>query len=145
MRARTLDQLEAEGLLERRDPDVERIRRWADRARRDLALSRDTLAKLDPERAATVAYEAGFRACAGILGLAGYRIRSQPGHHRAALEAASHLVPPDRIASLDQLDDARRFRNASLYDEPAPMGDADLGELLEEVEQIIATLEAKLR
>lgn len=144
MRARSLEQLESEGLLERREPDRERLRRWAERARRDLTLSRDTLAKLDPERAMTVAYEAGFRACSGLLALAGYRLKSQPGHHRAALEGASHLVPAERVASLDVLDAARRSRNASLYDEPAPMAANDLDELQREAEAIVATFDSRL-
>lgn len=50
-----------------------------------------------------------------------------------------------RARSLDQLDDARRFRNASLYEEPAPIGEEDLGELFGEVERILGVLEAKLR
>lgn len=145
MRARSLDRLEAEGLLERRKVEADRVRRWAERARRDLKLSHDVLAKVDPERAMTVAYEAGFHACAGLLGLAGYRIRSQPGHHRAAIEGASHLLPEGDIPALDLLDDARRFRNASLYDEPEPMGDEDLAELLTEVDRIVSALEAKVR
>lgn len=144
MRARTLEQLEAEGLLERRAVDMHLIRRWSERAQRDLRLARDVLADQDPERAATVAYEAGFRACAGILALAGYRIRSQPGHHRAALEGTTHLVPADEMAALDRLDDARRFRNASLYEDPAPMAEDDLGELIVEIERLLKTLGSRL-
>lgn len=144
MRARSLEQLDSEGLLERREADRERLGRWAERARRDLALSRDTLANLDPERAMTVAYEAGFRACAGLLGLAGYRLKSQPGHHRAALEGASHVIPSERVASLEVLDGARRFRNASLYEEAAPIAASDLDELHREVEALIVMFETKL-
>lgn len=144
MRARSLEQLKADGLLERRDVAVDRVRRWSERAHRDLRLARDVLAKEDAERAATVAYEAGFRACAGILGLSGYRLRSQPGHHRAALEGATHFLPLDVVPSLDQLDNARRFRNASLYEEAAPMGEADLNELLSETERLLSALDARL-
>lgn len=145
MRARSFDQLEAEGLLERREVDTDRVRRWVQRARRDLKVSREVLATVDPERAMTVAYEAGFHACAGFLGLAGYRVRSQPGHHRAAIEGASHLLPEGDVPALDVLDDARRFRNASLYDEPGPLGDDDLAELTTEVERIVSALEARLQ
>lgn len=144
MRARSLDQLIAAGLLEQRDVGRDRIQRWSQRARRDLKLARDVLARMDPERAATVAYDAGFKACAGILGLAGYRIRSQPGHHRGAIEGAAALLPSDAIDALDHLDDARRYRNASLYEDAAPMGESDLNELFTQTDRVIAALEAKL-
>ncbi|MES2208610.1 MAG: hypothetical protein V4515_00245 [Chloroflexota bacterium] len=66
----------------------------------------DVLARLDRDRAMAVAYEAGYRACAGLLVLAGYRVTSQPGHHRAAIEGAGALLGPSARPLFRRLDAA---------------------------------------
>lgn len=73
MAARTLEQLVALGLLAPKRPDQPQVARWLARSRKDLHLAGDLLAGVDRERAMAVAYEAGYRACAGILDLAGSR------------------------------------------------------------------------
>ncbi len=92
MRFRTLEELVALGLLESKPADPGRVGRWLERSRTDHALAADVLARLDRDRAMAVAYEAGYRACAGLLMLAGYRVTSQPSHHRAAIEGAGALL-----------------------------------------------------
>ena len=78
MRFRTVEELVALGLLESKPPDPTRVGRGLERSRTDHALEADVLARLDRDRAMAVAYEAGYRACAGLLVLAGYRVTSQP-------------------------------------------------------------------
>lgn len=133
MRFRTLQELVALGLLEPKPPDPARVGRWLDRSRSDLALARDVLARLDRDRAMAVAYEAGYRACAGLVVLAGFRVTSQPGHHRAAIEGAGTQLGPSARPLLRRLDAARRFRNLTLYGDAPPVPERELHQLLEDV------------
>jgi hypothetical protein len=114
MPAPTLAELVRAGLLQRKPPDTGRVAGWLDRSRKDLALAKDVLAGVDRDRAMAVAYEAGYRCCAGLLDLAGYRVTSQPGHHRAAIDATTKLLGDAERARLRRLDRARRFRNDAL-------------------------------
>lgn len=120
MRFRSLDELIAEGVLRRTRPDRHLVDTLLARAVRDLKLATE-LVTTDTERAAMIAYEAGLEACLGILQLEGLRVTSEPGHHRATLEAAATLLGREFGALLRELDEARDLRNASLYGEPAPV------------------------
>jgi hypothetical protein len=88
-----LEDLVRAGLLQTKLPDPRRVRAWLQRSRQDLDVVA-LLADVDRQRAMAVAYEAGFRACAGIIDLGGHRVTSQPGHHRAAITSnpAFHCV-----------------------------------------------------
>lgn len=145
MRARPLDELVGARLLERRRVGRSHVRKLVARAERDLGLARDVLAPIDEERAMTLAYEAGFRACLGLLALAGYRVRSQPGHHRGALEGAAAVLGPERLPLLTRLDHARDFRNASLYEGARPLGTGELAQLLRDVSDLIGQVQRRLR
>ena len=138
MADRTLDDLVAGGLLQRKPADRRRVSRWLARSRKDLDLAANLLAGVDRDRAMAVAYEAGYRACAGILDLAGYRIASQPGHHRAAIDAATVLL--GNRALLRRLDRARRFRNQTLYGDAATAGTAEFEQLLKDVASLLDEL-----
>jgi hypothetical protein len=137
MRFRMLEDLVALGLLEPKPPDPARVGRWLERSRSDLALSRDVLAQLDRDRAMAVAYEAGYRACAGMLALAGYRVTSQPGHHRAAIDGAGAVLGPSARPLLRRLDAARRFRNETLYGDAPPAPEGELRQLVEDVGSLL--------
>ncbi|MDO8485843.1 MAG: hypothetical protein Q7S35_12955 [Candidatus Limnocylindrales bacterium] len=144
MRFRTVEELVALRLLEPKPPDPARVARWLERSRTDHALAADVLTRLDRDRAMAVAYEAGYRACAGLLILAGYRVTSQPGHHRAAIEGAGALLGPSARPLLRRLDAARRFRNETLYGDapPAPVGElrqllVDVGALLDRLAVVL--------
>ena len=95
-------------------------------------------------RAMSIAYEAGFRICAGLVASAGFRIRSMPGHHRATIEAAEAALGGELAAALDRLDRARRFRNDALYGEMPTPGRADIEAVVDAVEQLAEALERKL-
>lgn len=82
MRFRSLDELVRAGFVEPKPPDPARVERWIVRSRADIDLAGRVLAPIDSERAIGVAYEAGYRPCAGILVLAGYRVTSQPAPRR---------------------------------------------------------------
>jgi hypothetical protein len=136
----SLDALVAAGLLQAKPPDRRRVSRWLARSRKDLDLSANLLARVDRDRAMAVAYEAGYRACAGVLDLAGYRVTSQPGHHRAAIDGATLILGAERRALLRRLDRARRFRNEALYGDVATAGAAEFDQLLKDVAWLLAEL-----
>jgi len=140
MRFRDLDELVALGQLERKPPDPQRVRRWLDRSRADLALARDVVGRVDRDRAMAIAYEAGFRACVGILLLAGYRLTSQPGHHRAAIEGTAAVLGRDVRPLLRRVDGARQFRNEILYGDAPPASESQLAGLIGDVGELLARL-----
>ena len=140
MPGRSIDALVAAGLLQAKPPDRRRVSRWLARSRKDLNLAANLLADVDRDRATAVAYEAGYRACAGILDLAGYRVTSQPGHHRAAIDAATLILGAEQRALLRRLDRARRFRNEALYGDGATAGVAEFEQLLKDVAWLLEAL-----
>ena len=135
---RTLNQLVDEDLIEQRVIGRAQLLRWVERSRMDLALARHAAATGDDERAMTLVYEAGLRACIGILARAGYRLRSGEGHHRAALEAALAIVGSEIEVAIARLDDARRQRNQSLSGTGRPVGAEELRRLTDDVEHLVA-------
>jgi hypothetical protein len=144
MRFRDLDELLALGQLEQKPPDPPRVRRWLDRSRSDLALAGDVVGRVDRDRAMAIAYEAGFRACVGILLLAGYRLASQPGHHRAAIEGAAAVLGSDVRPLLRRIDGARQFRNEILYGDAPPASESQLAQLIGDVAELLARLSGSL-
>jgi hypothetical protein len=144
MPAPTLAELVRAGLLQRKPPDTGRVAGWLDRSRKDLALAKDVLAGVDRDRAMAVAYEAGYRCCAGLLDLAGYRVTSQPGHHRAAIDATTTLLGDAERARLRRLDRARRFRNDALYGDVATAGAGEFAQLLRDVAWLLERLATEL-
>lgn len=143
MADRSLDDLVAKGLLQRKPADQRRVTRWLARSRKDLDLAANLLAGVDRDRAMAVAYEAGYRACAGILDLADYRITSQPGHHRAAIDATTVVLGAERRALLRRLDRARRFRNQALYGDVATAGSREFQQLLTDVRWLLDELDRR--
>jgi hypothetical protein len=139
MPASTLAELVRAGLLQRKPPDTGRVAGWLDRSRKDLALAKDVLAGVDLDRAMAVAYEAGSR-FAGLLDLAGYRVTSQPGHHRAAIDPTTKLLGDAERARLRRLDRARRFRNDALYGDIATAGVGEFAQLLRDVAWLLERL-----
>lgn len=144
MADRALDDLVARGLLQRKPADRRRVTRWLARSRKDLDLAANLLEGVDRDRAMGVAYEAGYRACAGILDLVGYRITSQPGHHRAAIDGATLVLGSEHRALLRRLDRARRFRNQALYGDVATAGAREFQQLLKDVEWLLGELDRQL-
>ena len=110
----------------------------------DLDLAAHAATNGDPERAMTLVYEAGLRACIAILAKAGYRLRSGEGHHRAALEAALAIVGLEIEVGISRLDDARRQRNQSLYGTGRPVGADELRRLTGDVEGLMARARSRL-
>lgn len=143
MPGRSLNGLLAAGLLQAKPPDRRRVSRWLARSRKDLDLAANLLADVDRDRAMAVVYEAGYRACAGVLDLAGYRVTSQPGHHRAAIDGATLILGDERRALLRRLDRARRFRNEALYGDGASAGVKEFEQLVKDVAWLLDELDER--
>jgi hypothetical protein len=120
------------------------VRRWLDRSRADLDLAERILAPIDADRAIGVAYEAAYRACAGLLVLAGLRVTSQPGHHRATLEGAAAVLGPASRPLVRRIDDARRFRIDSLYGDVQSAAQDELKQVLEDARLVVQELAIRL-
>jgi len=138
-----LEDLVRKGLLQPKRRDARRVRLWLDRSLMDLEVVA-MLTDVDSQRAMAVAYEAGYRACAGILDLEGYRVTSQPGHHRAAIDAATVVLGQEHRALLRRLDRARRFRNDTLYGDVPTVAAKELSQLVKDVRWLLAELERRL-
>lgn len=143
MRFRPLVELEAAELLEPKPPDRRLVDRWLARSRDDHELS-TKIADEYPFRAMSVLYEAGLRVCLGLIALEGYRVRSAPGHHRAAIEGAGSIAGDSLEQVLRRLDRARRFRNESLYGDAPTPGAADVDRAVADVGVLIEFLATAL-
>ena len=119
--------------------------RWLARSQRDLDLATTVIGPLDQDRATAIAYEAGYRARAGLLDLAGYRVTTQPGHHRAAIDGATIVLGDEHRSRLRRLDRARRFRNDALYGDVATAGKSEFEQLVRDVDWLLDRLGAELR
>lgn len=128
-------------VFKRADPNA--VATWIDRSRDDIALSRLIVAD-HPTRSLTIAYEAALRACAGIVDLAGYRVRAQQGHHWATIAVAEAVLGADYAALLKRVDQARRYRNDDLYGDAAPPSAGQREETIADAEFLVAELERRL-
>lgn len=138
-----LTDLERQGLVAGKRSDPRVVAMWIQRSREDIALSR-SIAADHPARSVTIAYEAGLRACAGILDLAGFRVRSQQGHHGVTIDAARRVLGQEFAPVLKRLDLARRYRNEDLYGEAPPPSAAQRDESINDAEALVAELERRL-
>lgn len=139
-----LDDLERKGLIASKPSDPRAVSTWAARSRDDIEASK-SIAADHPIRAITIAYEASLRACAGILDLAGRRVRSQQGHHWATIAAARAVLGKPYDAIIERLDSARRYRNDDLYGQAAPPSAAQLDDAIADAETLVTELERRLR
>lgn len=134
----------ADGLLAAKDPEPERVRRWLARSHKDLDTAMNALRRVDKERAMAVGYEAGLRACRGLIDLEGYRVLDRPGHHRTSLDVAGAILGPGWAVILRRLDAARRFRNETLYGDVPTASDAQLEQLALDVAKLLRELQTHL-
>ena len=69
---------------------------------------------------------------------------SQPGHHRAAIEAAGSVLDAEWLPILRQLDAARRRRNDLLCAEPAPVSTLEFRGLILGAARLVDEAAARL-
>lgn len=116
--AEVLNAMAARQELEHVASDVDKALKMLDDAERSLKAAR-SIAKEDPRSALLLAWDGvAFQALAAALLLAGYRVTSQPGHHRLAAVACRELL--DDRALMFRIDAVRRMRSRGMYEGEAP-------------------------
>lgn len=135
-----LDQLLADGALERVDASRSHGELWMAKARRTLHTARE-IGDGDPESAYVLAYDAARHACVGLLAHQGLRTTSAGGHY--AVEKAVRAQFGEGMRAFGAL---RRRRNELEY--PAYPGESvdhdELAEALDAAVTIIGRAEALL-
>lgn len=138
-----LAELETARIVAPKRPDPAAVARLLRSTRRDIELSQE-IAQRFPKRALTIAYEASLRACAGILDLSGYRVRSQQGHHAAFIRATRVVLGEPFATVLMRVDIARGYRNDDLYGSTAPPSAAQRDEAIADAVALADELERRL-
>jgi uncharacterized protein YyaL (SSP411 family) len=122
------------------EPSVEKAKVMLSAADRSLKTAR-SIASTDPDSTLLVAWGGiAFQALAAALALAGYRVTSQPGHHRAAVKAARLLLGEDVL--LSRIDRLRRTRGRGMY-EGEPADKEDVAGALDDCEELIKVVRAR--
>ena len=110
-------------------------------AARTLATCRSVVDE-DPRGSLLLAWDGvAFPLPAAALGLAGYRVTSRQGHHRAAVEGARLLLGRDAL--LSRISGLRRSRDRTMYEQDAP-DPSEVIEILEDLEQLLVIVEAAI-
>ena len=139
MSRRALQELLADGALERVAADGETARQELDTARRHVETAR-AIADADPTAAFAVGYDAMRKAISAHMRAAGYRVARRQGHHHWTGRYASAAIGGEDVAAhIEAFDDLRQLRNQSEYDallvEPR-----DVAELLDHADGLIAAI-----
>jgi len=122
------------------EPSVEKAKVMLSAADRSLKTAR-SIASTDPGSTLLVAWDGiAFQALAAALALAGYRVTSQPGHHRAAVKAARLLLGEDVL--LSRIDRLRRTRGRAMY-EGEPADKEEVAGALDDCEELIKVVRAR--
>ena len=111
-----LDDLVAEGAIERVPPDPETARVEFDQARLHVETAA-TIAGRDPVAAFAIGYDAVRKALSAHMRQRGYRLTRGAGHHaRTGRYAIAAIDDPTLEDHLDAFDELRQIRNQSEYD-----------------------------
>lgn len=109
-----LDDLFAEGLIERVPPDGEMAAQWMIDGGRHIDAS-EAIQEIDPTGAYVLAYDAARKGVAAALLVQGFRVRSRPGAHQALARFARQLSHQTGEPALERFDRLRRNRNGAEY------------------------------
>jgi hypothetical protein len=100
--------------LEAIEASVDRAEATLFAADRSLKTARSIVSS-DPDSALLLAWDGiAFQALAATLAIAGYRVTSQPGHHRAAVDAGRLLLGEDAL--LSRIGRLMRTRGRGMYE-----------------------------
>lgn len=105
-------------------------------AARDLADARATVISLD--RRFATAYAAALQLATVVLAAEGLRPAARRGHHVVTIQALPELMGKELGEFAVYLDSCRALRNTSDYERVGAVTEADVRELLGEVEQFRA-------
>lgn len=132
----SLDDLRDRGLIEKVPADPAMAREWLEDSQRHLQAA-NQIAELDPSGAYVLAYDAARKSVGAALLMAGYRVLSRPGAHRALAEYANRLATKTGEQSLTRFDRLRRNRNQSEYGSRT-FGRAEVAEAIKTAQAIRA-------
>jgi len=95
-----------------------------------------SIAASDPDSALLLAWDGiAFQALVATLAIAGYRVTSQPGHHRAAVDAGRLLLGDDAL--LSRIGRLIRARGRGMYERELAEKE-DVIAALDDCEKLIA-------
>lgn len=131
---------ELNGMVERHeleviDRDLDKVETILRSANRSLTTAR-SIANSDPDNALLLAWDAvAFQALAATLAMAGYRVTSQVGHHRVAVNAGRLLLNDDAL--LSRIRGLMKARGRGMY-ENEPAEEEEVKEALDDCERLMA-------
>lgn len=131
-----LDDLRNRGLIETVSADPATARQWVEDSGRHLEAA-SQIAELDPSGAYVLAYDAARKSIAAALLMAGHRVLSRPGAHRALAEYGVWLATQTGEQALTRFDRLRRHRNQSEYGSRT-FGKAEVSEAIDTAHPIRA-------
>jgi hypothetical protein len=131
-----LDDLRNRGLIETVSADAATATQWLEDSGRHLEAA-TRISKLDPSGSYVLAYDAARKSVAAALLMAGHRVLSRPGAHRALAEYADWLATQTGERALTRFDRLRRNRNRSEYGSRA-FGKAEVTEAIDIAQAIRA-------
>jgi hypothetical protein len=121
--------------LEAMEKSVDKAQTMLTAADRSLKTAR-SIVSTDPDSALLLAWDAiAFQALAATLAIAGYRVMSQAGHHRAAVNAGRLLLGDDAL--LSRIGSLMRARGRGMY-ESEPAEKEEVRVALDDCEKLIA-------
>lgn len=139
MSRRALQELLANGALERVAADIETARQELDTARRH-AQTAQAIADADPTAAFAVGYDAMRKAISAHMRAGGYRVARRQGHHHWTGRYASAAIGGAGVrAHIEAFDDLRQLRNQSEY-EALLVEPRDVAELLDHANGLITAI-----
>lgn len=138
-----LDDLVAEGAIERVAEDPETARIELDQARLHAETAAE-IADRDPVAAFAIGYDAVRKALSAHMRHRGYRVTRGPGHHaRTGRYAIAAIDDPTLVEHLDAFDELRQMRNQSEYD-AVILGTDDVTDALEHAGAIISAVDNEI-
>jgi hypothetical protein len=138
-----LDDLVAEGALERVAADPETARIELDQARLHAETAAE-IADRDPVAAFAIGYDALRKALSAHMRHRGYRVARGPGHHaRTGRYAVAAIDDPMLEDHLDAFDELRQMRNQSEYD-ALILGADDVADALDHADAIINAVDNEI-
>lgn len=127
----------ADGSVKKQRPTRAEIQALLAVADRDLADS--CVPAVSRDRRFATAYSASLQLATIVLRASGYRTSAgSPGHHWRTLKLVPELMGADQRDRINYLDSCRRARNQADYDRIDVVSEAEIKELVAEVESFRA-------
>jgi hypothetical protein len=137
-----LDELVAEGVIERVPPDPETAEAELNQARTHVESAAE-IAESDPVAAFAIGYDAIRKSISAHMRVRGYRVTKGKGHHARIGAYAFAALDAVDVEHLEAFDELRQLRNQSEYDALMLEGE-DVAEALAHAAAIIRAIETDI-